>query len=531
MAKKKVQFEITAVDKTAATFKKVARGFAGLSRTALNLTAGVGKVGLGMAALGTGAAIGGLMAVKRVMSEAIDLANEQEAAENRLAATLKATGGAAGYNLDELKKMASAMQEVTTVGDETTLAGMSILATFKNIKGEAFQGATMAALDMSHVMGQDLNSSMVQLGKALNDPVKGLSALSRVGVTFTEEQKEMIARLQESGDMMGAQKVILEELKSEFGGAASEATQTFSGKVQQMKNAWGDLLEELGFVITKNKRFSELAGQIKDKINEWIEKLAAWREANKELVAQKFDEWVAKIRGWIVKAYNAITEIASKVEIWYRMNQKVVDSGFVDFLIGLKTIAVTVWTVFQKVGKIIGFVAAKIAGFIDKIKELDAVKATIELFGKASPVRPLTETIENVQGKFSNMASQINSAKIGTTVGFGSDMSSAIFSRLMELNQQSAFATAAAQTQTYGAANIARGGAASAKKQMEIEKEGMLEIMKMFGGAMGGGAGTTGGGVVVNIENAFGAIGDQVADQIAAALQNRGYDIGHMRTA
>jgi phage-related minor tail protein len=213
-----------------------------------------------------GGAVMGIMAVRAAIDnlvaaghEWVDLAEIQEKAETRLQAVLMSTGHAAGFNLDQLKAMASGMQNVTTVGDEVILSGMSILATFKNVRQEAFERATMAALDMSEVMGQDLKSSTIQLGKALNDPVQGITALTRVGVSFTDEQKKMIQALVESGDIMAAQNIILQELESEFGGAAKAASETFGGAVTQADNSLGDLKEELGFVITKNQFFIELA--------------------------------------------------------------------------------------------------------------------------------------------------------------------------------------------------------------------------------------------------------------------------------
>jgi len=227
------------------------------------------KMGAGIAGvLGLAKAWGML---KDSAKEYVELASVQEAAENKLEAVLKATGNAAGYNLAQLKAMASGLQDVTTMGDETTLAGMAILATFKEIKGEAFEGATKAAMDMSKVMDQDLKSSMVQIGKALNDPIQGLSALSRVGVSFTDDQKKMIKTLQESGDMMGAQKVILAELKSEFGGAAEAASKTFAGGLTQAQNALGDTKEEMGFVITKNQFFIELTHMATAEFKRWGE--------------------------------------------------------------------------------------------------------------------------------------------------------------------------------------------------------------------------------------------------------------------
>ena len=172
-------------------------------------------------------------------------AGEQEQAEKKLAATLAATGNAAGFTATQLLKQAAALQKVTNFGDETIINSQAVLATFKNIKGDQFKDATQAALDMSAVMGTDLQSSAVLVGKALNDPARGLSALTRMGVTFSEQQKKMIKDMQESGDVMGAQKLMLAELKSEFGGAAEAMADPFT----QLKNSLGDVLEGFGFII------------------------------------------------------------------------------------------------------------------------------------------------------------------------------------------------------------------------------------------------------------------------------------------
>lgn len=239
-------------------------------------------VGVGVAA-GAVAGTAALAGMTKVMSESIELAKVQEEAEAKLGAVLRATGNAAGYNLDQLTAMAGAMQGVTTVGDETIIAGQAILATFKQIKGDAFEGATQAALDMSAVMNQDLKSSMVQIGKAMNDPIKGLSSLTRVGVTFTDEQKELITTLQESGDMMGAQSVILDELNSQFGGAAAALRATYGGAVNAASNALGDLQEQIGFAVTKNQFFIDAAILAEETLVSWTGEIKNNEQAMMEL--------------------------------------------------------------------------------------------------------------------------------------------------------------------------------------------------------------------------------------------------------
>lgn len=176
----------------------------------------------------------------------LDLFNEQEKAEARIGAVLKATGEAAGFNKQQMLDMASAMQQVTVHGDEMVLGAQAIIATFRNITGDQFKDTLMLAADLADVMQVDLKSAAMQLGKALNDPAKGMTMLTRAGVTFTDSQKEQVKALQESGDMIGAQRVILKELENQFGGAAAAAANTFGGKMTQMKNRLGDAGEKIG---------------------------------------------------------------------------------------------------------------------------------------------------------------------------------------------------------------------------------------------------------------------------------------------
>lgn len=234
-----------------------------------NSMAGFGQLRnqiLGVGAAAGAVAAGGLLLLRQGLKETIGLANVQETAEVKLAGVIRATGAAAGYTTGELKAQAAGFQAITTAGDETVIQAQAVLATFKQIKGDQFRDATEAALDMQTVVGGDLQGSIIRLGKALNDPIRGVSALSRVGVTFNETQKATIKRLQESGDIMGAQKVILKELRSEFGGTAAAIRGTFKGSVDSATNAWGDYYEEVGYSITKNKFFIESAKLVEQKI-------------------------------------------------------------------------------------------------------------------------------------------------------------------------------------------------------------------------------------------------------------------------
>lgn len=224
----------------------------------------------GAAAAATARAVAASFAVAAaVIGGAVALfvraAIKQEDAEAKLAAVLKATGHAAGLAAEQLYAQAAALQKVTVYGDEVIMGTQAILATFKAIKGDMFKRATEAILDMATVMGQDAKASAIMLGKALNDPILGVTALTRTGVQFTKSQKDMIRSLQESGDLLAAQNIILVEVESQFGGAARAAGETFGGQLKKLWARLGDVAEKIGTILIPSLKrlaasFEGLAG-------------------------------------------------------------------------------------------------------------------------------------------------------------------------------------------------------------------------------------------------------------------------------
>lgn len=171
---------------------------------------------------------------------------EQEKSLAQLDAVIRSTGGAAGYTSRELATMASELQAVTSYGDEAVMSSQAMLLTFTRIGRDVFPKAQETILNVATAMNQDLKSSTVQIGKALNDPVAGLTALARVGIQFTKEQKEQIKGHVETGRVIDAQRVILAELEVQFGGSARAARDTLGGALAALKNAFGDLFEVSG---------------------------------------------------------------------------------------------------------------------------------------------------------------------------------------------------------------------------------------------------------------------------------------------
>ena len=196
-----------------------------------------------------GVAIVGVISLVNKLTEAYIV---QRKAEAQLDATLRSTNNAVGIQSDELKKLASDLQNVTNIGDEVILTAEAMLLTFTNIGEKVFPRTTEAVLDVATAMNsgatpgaEQLRTVAIQLGRALNDPIKGLASLSRVGIQFTEQQKDQIKTLVDSGKVVEAQTVILGELEKQFGGSARAAREA-DGGFEAAANTIGDLQEQIG---------------------------------------------------------------------------------------------------------------------------------------------------------------------------------------------------------------------------------------------------------------------------------------------
>ena len=181
--------------------------------------------------------------------------NEQAKAEALVAQGIKTTGGAAHVTAQQAAELADSLQKTTTFADETTLSAESMLLTFTKVRNEVGEGNDIfnqgikLAQDLSVRFGTDLTGAAKLVGKALNDPIKGLTAMTRVGVSFTEQQKAQIKTLVANGEQLKAQKIILGELAVEVGGTAEAFAQTAEGKMKIALNSINNQLEKLGAII------------------------------------------------------------------------------------------------------------------------------------------------------------------------------------------------------------------------------------------------------------------------------------------
>lgn len=258
-------------------------------------TASVAKSGgsigdqLKKAALVGGAALGTLAAVGTKTYLAFE---EAEANSRKLTQVLDNMGKSEAA--PAVEKLADELSRLSGVDDDVIKQGQTLLATFSQVAesagetGGVFDRATRAAVDLAATGFGDVASSAKVLGKALQDPEKGVTALSRAGVQFTESQKEQIKNFVETNDLASAQALILKEVETQVKGTA-EANATESAKISA---AWGEVEETVGSLvadmitaISGKKGKGGLSGSIRD-VNDELDafsKSASWRRLQRQL--------------------------------------------------------------------------------------------------------------------------------------------------------------------------------------------------------------------------------------------------------
>ena len=238
-----------------------------------------------------GAALAGAFAG---ISRSLNDAAESQKVFAQTEAVLRSTGTTANGTAKQIAEMASSLQQSTAFNDEAILSGANLLLTFKNIQNQAGEGndifdqTTQTMLDVARAMGTDASTEAIRLGKALNDPTAGISALTRVGIQFTDQQKEQIKTLTATGDLLGAQKIILAELQSQFGGSAAAYAQTFAGQVEGLNNNLNDLSEEIGMIVmpavtSMVEEFKDLIPVVGPQLKAAIESVD-WKELTRSVV-------------------------------------------------------------------------------------------------------------------------------------------------------------------------------------------------------------------------------------------------------
>ena len=244
-----------------AAFGKADRSMDRTRRSGGVMAAGWGKVA-GAAAVVTGAVMATSSAFN-VLSGSIEEARGARKAAAQTAAVMRSMGRTEAPAA--VDRMVNRLEKMSGIDGDNLREMTNIMFTFGNVTGKTFTTANELALDLSVAFGKDLSSSAVMVGKALNNPAKGLTALSRIGVSFTTQQEDQVKAMMEVGDIAGAQKIILAELSKQVSGSAAAQADSIS----KTSVAWGNLKEAVGDVLLDTSTGIGLTKGLQD-ATKWI---------------------------------------------------------------------------------------------------------------------------------------------------------------------------------------------------------------------------------------------------------------------
>lgn len=268
---KKLGSQLDAADKKVKGFGDRVNQYWGASAAASK------KFMLGVAAAGAVTVAFGVSSVKAFQKSQDALAQTN--------AVLKSTHGVAGMTTDSVLKLATALESQTKFADEDIQSVENLLLTFTAIGKNIMPQATETVLNMATALGEDTKSASIQLGKALQDPILGVTALRRVGVNFNSAQTDVIKNLVNTGHSAKAQALIMAELQKEFGGSAKAAGTTFAGAMAKLKNQFNNVQEAIGGLIARGLT------PLLTKMLDWFNRVGGVNGVMKLLT-----EWLNKIR-------------------------------------------------------------------------------------------------------------------------------------------------------------------------------------------------------------------------------------------
>jgi hypothetical protein len=230
-------------------------------------------------------------------------------------AVLKSTHDVSGQTAAGIRDMANSFESLNATIDDTVIqGGANILLTFTNIREKAFKPTIQAALDMNQALGggeEGLQGTIQRIGRALNDPIKGLGQLTRVGVTFTDAEKKKIAALVKSNDLYGAQAIILDKLNTKFGGSFLAGGTTTAAKIAKVKDAIDDLQRALATALLP------ALGKIADATSKFLtrpEVVAGVQKLGQEIAGLFSDQNLAEGAKVLEGMFQTVKDLAPIVE-------------------------------------------------------------------------------------------------------------------------------------------------------------------------------------------------------------------------
>lgn len=291
---------------------------------------------------------------------------ESQLANTQTTAALKSTGDASRETAAGISALARSQAQLTGTNSATIQGAENLLLTFTNLhqgvgrNNEVFSRATKAALDLATAMHTGPEQAAKMLGKALQEPEKGMTALTRAGLVLTSQQKEWIKGWVESGETLKAQDYLLGLVEQKVGGSADAYGKTLSGEIGRAKVAGDEFGESLATIVLPGLTsvatglsslfgwFAQLSPEVKKTIITLVLLAVGFAVVAKGIVGVR-EAWLALeaasvANPWMLAAMVLITIAVLVVEHWTRVRQALV----------------IIWTWMENAGK---NVAKAVSGF------------------------------------------------------------------------------------------------------------------------------------------------------------------------
>ena len=325
--KKKTTQLTQATNKTVAGSKNLQESFRKASQSIAAIQGPLGPVAGRITSLGTIIGNVGLKTAITTLAiaglafafkSAVSVAASAERQFAKLEGILKATGNSAGLTISEIEKLAQSIGKETLASTQGVRDAAGVLLTFKSITGDTFGDALRLSQDLAEVGFGTVKTAALQLGKALEEPEVGLSALRRVGVSFTEQQKEQIKTLDFLGKKQEAQAIILKALNEQVGGTGVNAAKGLAGAL--------DTLNEEFTLFIENNTLTKVALSIVTGLLKGLNALFGEFEGTlRGLNLKELEEELAGVNQEIDKQSKLLENLQGDIDSSFVSNQNLID--------------------------------------------------------------------------------------------------------------------------------------------------------------------------------------------------------------
>lgn len=269
------------------------------------------RVGKGVAiGLGVGATAG-VVLLGDALKKGIEALRADKVVAAQTEAVIASTGRAAGITAAQVEELANKLSILNGVQDDVVQGTENVILRFTNIGGKILPAVTQAALDMAAATGGDSAQAALKLSRALDNPIKGMTALTRIGIVFTDGETKQIKNLVKHNRLAEAQALILGKVQQKFGGVAKAQADADPGRRLNLS------IERLQKSLAKS--LLPTIEKVQMRLTEWFDKPETQAAVQRigETIASLFSdqnlstaasaiETAAKAVGGAISAFNSL---------------------------------------------------------------------------------------------------------------------------------------------------------------------------------------------------------------------------------